>query len=140
MYFYKISESIRNNMKSFVGNIEQLTIANNFFRKVVFTGQHTQLVLMSLKPLEDIGMEVHEIVDQFIRIEKGTGKLIMNEEEHPINDGSAFVIPAGTKHNVVNLSETEPMKLYTVYSPPHHKDGTIHETKEAAQKDSEDHI
>ena len=95
---------------------------------------------MSLKPKEDIGMEVHEIVDQFLRIEKGQGKAILNGEEHEIHDGSAIIVPAGTKHNIINTSETDFMKLYTVYSPAHHKDGTVHKTKAEANKDKEDHI
>ena len=95
---------------------------------------------MSLKPNEDIGMEVHEIVDQFIRVEKGTGKAILNGQEHEIKEGSAIIIPAGTKHNIINTSSTDYMKLYTLYSPPHHKDGTIHKTKEDAEKDTADHL
>lgn len=126
-------------MTGFVGNIEELTLANNNFRKVIYTGQHVQLVLMSLLPSEEIGMEVHETTDQFLRIEKGEGKVIMNGEEHKIKDGSAIVVTAGTKHNVINTSES-PLKLYTVYSPPHHKDGIIHKTKIDADKDTEDHI
>ena len=127
-------------MTGFVGDIEKLTLENEDFRQVIYTGQHSQLVLMSLKPKEDIGMEVHEIVDQFLRIEKGQGKAILNGEEHEIHDGSAIVVPAGTEHNIINTSETEYMKLYTVYSPAHHKDGTIHKTKEDASKDQGDHI
>ena len=127
-------------MTGFVGDIEKLTLENEDFRRVIYTGQHSQLVLMSLKPKEDIGMEVHEIVDQFLRIEKGQGKAILNGEEHEIHDGSAIVVPAGTEHNIINTSQTEYMKLYTVYSPAHHKDGTIHKTKEDASKDQGDHI
>lgn len=127
-------------MTGFVGDIEKLTLENEDFRQVIYTGQHSQLVLMSLKPKEDIGMEVHEIVDQFLRIEKGQGKAILNGEEHEIHDGSAIIVPAGTKHNIINTSETDFMKLYTVYSPAHHKDGTVHKTKAEANKDKEDHI
>lgn len=127
-------------MIGFLQNIEQLTLNNNAFRQVLYTGQHSQLVVMSLKPGEEIGLEVHEIVDQFIRIESGEGKVIMNGEEHPIKDGDAFVVPALAKHNVINTSSEKPLKLYTVYSPPHHKDGTIHSTKEEAEADKEDHI
>ncbi|HVT00728.1 MAG TPA: cupin domain-containing protein [Patescibacteria group bacterium] len=127
-------------MNGFVGNIEKETLENQDFRRVLFTGQHAQVVLMSLKPNEDIGMEVHEIVDQFIRIEKGNGKVIMNGEEHKLSDGDAFVVPAGTEHNVINESADAEMKLYTVYSPPHHKDGTVHQTKEDAEKDTADHL
>jgi mannose-6-phosphate isomerase-like protein (cupin superfamily) len=127
-------------MTGFVGDIEKLTLENEDFRQVIYTAQHSQLVLMSLKPSEDIGMEVHEIVDQFLRIEKGIGKVIMNGEEHEIHEGSVIIVPAGTQHNIVNSSSTEPMKLYTLYSPAHHKDGTIHHTKEDANRDQEDHI
>lgn len=112
-----------------VYNITQQTLQNNFFRKVLQTTKTQQLVVMSLKPLEDIGLEVHDNIDQFFRIEKGTGKLILDEVEFTIMDDSAFIIPAGVKHNVINTSETEPMKLYTVYSPPNHADGRIDETK-----------
>ena len=127
-------------MTGFVGNIEELTLANNYFRQVIYTGQHAQLVVMSLLPNEDIGMEVHKITDQFLRIEKGEGKVIMNGEESLIKDGSAIVVPAGTQHNVINTSSVNPLKLYTVYSPPHHKDGTIHKTKQDAVNDAEDHL
>ena len=127
-------------MIGFVGNIEDLTLANNNFREVIYTGQHAQLVLMSLLPSEDIGMEVHETTDQFLRIEKGEGKVIMNGEEHKIGDGSAIIVPAGTAHNIINTSPVNPMKLYTLYSPSHHKDGTVHKTKEEAEKDTSDHL
>jgi mannose-6-phosphate isomerase-like protein (cupin superfamily) len=127
-------------MIGFVGNIEEQTLANNYFRQVIYTGQHAQLVVMSLLPNEDIGMEVHKTTDQFLRIEKGEGKVIMNGEESLIKDGSAIVVPAGTQHNVINTSSVNPLKLYTVYSPPHHKDGTIHKTKQDAQADTQDHL
>lgn len=127
-------------MAGFLGNIEKLTLENNNFRQVLFTGQHTQLVLMSLAPNQEIGMEIHEIVDQFIRIETGEGKVIMDGEEHKIADGDAFVVPAGIQHNVVNTSDSKPLKLYTVYSPPHHKDGIIHQTKAQAESDTTDHL
>ena len=127
-------------MIGFVGDIEKLTLTNNNFRKVIYTGQHAQLVLMSLLPNEDIGMEVHETTDQFLRIEKGEGKVIMNKEEHLLKDGSAIIVPAGTHHNIINTSSTNPMKLYTVYSPSHHKDGTIHKTKKGAEADTADHL
>jgi len=124
----------------FVDNIEELTLTNNNFRQVLFTGQHAQLVVMSLNPSEDIGMEVHSTTDQFLRVEKGEGKVIMNGEESLLKDGSAIVVPAGTEHNVVNTSSQNPLKLYTVYSPPHHKDLTIHATKKDAEADTEDHL
>lgn len=127
-------------MTGFIGNIEELALENDNFRKVLHTGQHAQLVLMSLKPSEEIGLEVHEIVDQFFRIEVGQGKLIINGEEHAVADGDAFVVPAGAQHNVLNTSSDEPLKLYTIYSPPHHKDGTVHQTKQDAQADNDDHV
>lgn len=127
-------------MTGYILNIEEKTLQNENFREVLYTAQHSQLVLMSLLPNEEIGMEVHEIVDQFIRVESGTGKAILNGEEHELSDGSAIVVPAGTKHNVINTSTDKKMKLYTVYSPAHHKDGTIHKTKEEAETDSQDHI
>ncbi len=127
-------------MTGFVDNIEEKTLANNYFREVLFTGKYSQLVVMSLLPNEEIGMEVHSTVDQFFRIEKGQGKVIMNGEEYEIKDGSAIVVPAGTEHNVINISSTEPLKLYTVYSPPNHPDGKIHKTKAEAMADEEDHV
>lgn len=116
-------------MTGYLGDIEKITLANTFFRQVLYTGKHAQLVVMSLRPGEDIGMEVHPTVDQFIRIESGIGKVVMNGEEAEITDGDAFVIPAGTQHNVINTSPDESMQLYTVYSPPNHPEGTIHRTK-----------
>lgn len=127
-------------MTGFVDNIEELTLANNNFRKVIYTGQHAQLVLMSLNPNEDIGMEVHPTTDQFLRIEEGEGKVVMNGEEHLIKDGSAIIVLAGTEHNIINTSSVNPLKLYTIYSPPHHKDGTIHKTKQEASADTKDHL
>ncbi len=127
-------------MPAYVVNIEQKALSNENFRQVLHTDQHSQLVLMSLLPKESIGVEVHEIVDQFIRIEQGTGKAILDGVEHPLKDGSAVVIPAGIKHNIINTSSTEKMKIYTVYSPAHHKDKTVHITKADAQKDTTDHI
>ena len=121
-------------MPLFVDNIEELTLGNTNFRKVLSTNEHSQLVLMSLKPMEDIGMEVHENVDQFFRIDAGEGKVIANGQEFNITDGYAIVIPAGTEHNVINTSETEDLKLYTIYSPANHPDGTIHATKEEAEE------
>ena len=128
----KLKEVI--NMTGYVINIEEKTLENNYFRKVLFTTDKSQLVVMALKPGEEIGMETHPEHDQFIRIESGTGKAIMNGEEHEITDGSAIVVPAGTQHNVINTSEVE-MKLYTIYTPPEHKQGTIHKTKEEAKEE-----
>lgn len=127
-------------MVGFVGNIEEKTLANSFFRQVLYTGKYAQLVVMSLQPNEDIGMEVHETVDQFFRVEKGQGKVIMNGEESVIGNGSAFIVPAGTQHNVINTSATEQLKLYTIYSPPNHPDGKIHKTKAEAMADETDHV
>lgn len=127
-------------MTGYVGKIEEQTLANSNFRQVIFTGVHSQLVLMSLLPKEEIGMEVHPNTDQFFRVEKGQGKIIMNGEESLVSDGFAMVIPAGTNHNVINLSETEELKLYTIYSPAHHKDGVIHKTKAEAEADTTDHL
>lgn len=127
-------------MTGYVINIEEKTEQNEYFREVLYTAQHSQLVVMNLNPNEEIGMEVHEIVDQFIRIKSGTGKAILNGEEHDIQGGSAIIVPAGTQHNIINISSEEKMKLYTVYSPAHHKDGTIHKTKAEAEKDTQDHI
>ncbi len=127
-------------MTGFVSNIEDLTLQNGNFRQVLYTSQHAQLVVMSLLPNEDIGLEVHEIVDQFLRIEKGEGKVILNGEEHPLKDGDAIVVPAGVQHNVVNTSAENPLKLYTLYCPPHHKDGTIHKTKKDDEADTQDHL
>ncbi|MEK9134798.1 MAG: cupin domain-containing protein [Patescibacteria group bacterium] len=121
-------------MKGFITNIEQDVRNNNFFRKVIFTAKNCQLVLMSLKPLEEIGEEVHENLDQFFRFEKGTGKVILEGEESIIKDGFVLVVPAGTKHNIINTSSNEPLKLYTIYAPPNHADGTIHKTKQEAEE------
>lgn len=120
-------------MQGYAGNVEKETEENENFRKVLYTAPHSQLVVMSLQPNEEIGMEVHEENDQFIRIEKGEGKSILNDEESALESGSAVVIPAGTNHNIINGSATEEMKIYTIYSPAHHPDGTIHKTKADAQ-------
>lgn len=127
-------------MVGYVGNIEKETLANNNFRRVVFTGKYSQLVVMSLLPNEEIGVEVHPTVDQFFRVDAGEGKVVMNREEHPIGNGDAIVVPAGTEHNVINTSASQPLKLYTIYSPPQHKDGTVHATKAEAMADEEDHV
>lgn len=127
-------------MTGYIQNIEEATLKNDYFRQVLFTGQHAQLVVMSLQPNQDIGTEVHEIVDQFLRVETGEGTVVMNGEEHSIKEGDAFVVPAGTVHNVINTSSQSPLKLYTIYAPPHHKDGIIHKTKQEAEADKEDHL
>ncbi|MEB2344189.1 MAG: cupin domain-containing protein [Deltaproteobacteria bacterium] len=116
-------------MVGYVTNIERDTLANQDYRRVLFTGRHTQLVLMTLQPGDEIGLEVHEEHDQFIRVEAGTGQVVLNGEEHRLADGVAVVIPAGVEHNVVNTSPDQPLRLYTLYSPPEHPDGTRHRTK-----------
>jgi mannose-6-phosphate isomerase-like protein (cupin superfamily) len=121
-------------MNGFVTNIERETLRNRNFRKVLFTGKHEQLVVMSLEPGEDIGLEKHD-VDQFIRIEQGRGIIEMNGRRSRVREDSAFIIPAKTKHNVINSSRDEELKLYTVYSEPQHRDGVIHRTKEEAEAD-----
>jgi mannose-6-phosphate isomerase-like protein (cupin superfamily) len=115
-------------MKGYITDIENATLENTDFRRVLYTGKNSQLVLMSLRPNEEIGEEIHTL-DQFIRVESGDGFAILDGVKHPITDGTAIVIPAGTKHNVVNDSASGELKLYTVYSPPEHRDGTIHKTK-----------
>jgi mannose-6-phosphate isomerase-like protein (cupin superfamily) len=126
-------------MKGFVDNIEKLTLSNKNFRKVLFTGKYSQLVLMNLKPGEEIGMEVHPDVDQFFRIDSGEGKIVMEASEKMLKDGFAIVVPAGTKHNIINTSKTEDLKLYTIYSPPNHPDGTVHKTLEEAMEYEKEH-
>lgn len=120
-------------MKGYCTNIEKDTVENSNFRKVLYTGKHSQLVLMTLKPLEEIGMEVHMENDQFFRFEAGQGKCIIDENEYSISDGFAIVVPAGAKHNILNTSKTEELKLYTIYSPAHHKDRIVRTTKEEAE-------
>ncbi len=127
-------------MAGYLVDIEKKSLENSYFREVLFTGPHSQLVVMSLAPGEDIGMETHGHVDQFIRVEAGRGKAILNGEEYNLEDGSAVVIPAGTEHNIVNSSQTEPLKLYTIYSPPEHPHGTVHKNKaEAIAYEKEHH-
>ena len=127
-------------MSGYHGNIEELTLNNSYFRQVLFTGKHTQLVLMKLSASEEIGMEVHNRVDQFFRFEKGEGKVIIDGTEYQVKDGDVVIIPAGSQHNVINVSKTDDLKLYTLYSPPNHPDGTIHKSKEDAMKaEKEDH-
>lgn len=127
-------------MTGYIVNIEEKTLQNNNFREVLYTAQHSQLVLMSLLPSEEIGTEVHEIVDQFIRVEQGQGKAVLNGEEYELSDGSAIIIPAGVRHNIINTSPSDNLKLYTIYSPAHHKDKTVHKTKQDAELDKDDHI
>ena len=127
-------------MAGYVGNIEEITLSNAFFRQVLFTAPHSQLVVMCLQPNEDIGVEVHQNVDQFFRIEEGEGKVVLNNEEHPIKNGDAVIVPAGTQHNVINTSAEKQLKLYTIYSPAQHKDGIVHKTKAEAMADETDHL
>lgn len=120
-------------MHGHVTNIEMDTLENEDFRRVLFTGPNTQLVLMTLAPGEDIGLETHDETDQFIRVEAGTGMVLLDGEESDLEDGFSVVIPAGVEHNVVNTSDDEPLRLYTLYSPPEHPDGTVHRTKKEAE-------
>ena len=126
-------------MAGYLTNIEKATLDNIKFRRVLFTGPNAQLVVMALRPGEDIGLETHDNVDQFIRVEAGHGTALLDGKEHVVEDGSAVVIPAGTKHNIINSSRTEALKLYTIYSPPEHPDGTIHETKADAEAYEREH-
>ncbi len=120
-------------MKGFVANIEKDTLENENFRKVLYTAKHSQLVLMRLKPGEEIGTETHPDNDQFFRFEKGQGKCIIDGNEYEVQDGTAVVVPAGAEHNIINTSATDSLKLYTIYSPAHHKDGVVRVTKEEAE-------
>jgi mannose-6-phosphate isomerase-like protein (cupin superfamily) len=125
-------------MTGYVGAIEELALKNTYFRQVLFTAKHAQLVVMCLQPGEEIGDEVHNDVDQFFRIERGEARFVFDEkEERLVHDGDGVVVPAKTHHNVINVSKTAPLKLYTIYSPPNHPDGTVHKTRaeaEAAEK------
>jgi mannose-6-phosphate isomerase-like protein (cupin superfamily) len=125
-------------MKGFNANIEKETLENTNFRKVLYSAKHSQLVLMSLRPNEEIGMEVHPDNDQFFRFEKGEGKCIIDGNEYALGDGSVIIVPAGAQHNIINTSSAEDLKLYTLYSPAHHKDGVVRATKEEAEKKEND--
>ena len=116
-------------MKGFKSNIEKDTLRNSDFRRVLYTGKNSQLVLMSLRPGEEIGEEVHETIDQFLRFEKGEGIVSIDGIKHKVGDGDAVIVPAGARHNVINTSKTMELKLYTIYSPPEHQDGTVRKTK-----------
>jgi mannose-6-phosphate isomerase-like protein (cupin superfamily) len=120
-------------MAGYTVDIEKKTLANNYFRKVLFTGKHTQLVVMCLKPGEEIGNEVHPKVDQFFRIEQGRALFVFKGKKIVAKNGDAVIVPAGTFHNVINDAKTIRLKLYTLYSPPNHADGTVHKTKAAAE-------
>lgn len=123
--------------KGFVANIERETVENTYFRRVLYTGKYSQLVLMCLKPGEEIGEEVHDDVDQFFRFEKGEGVVVIDGVSHAVKDGSAVIVPNGANHNVLNTSKTTDLKLYTIYSPPEHRDGVIHKTREEAMAQEE---
>ena len=124
-------------MKGYITDIEKESLENDYFRRVLYTDEHLQLVVMALKPLEDIGAETHTL-DQFLRIESGEGKAVLDGTEYAIKDGSVVVVPAGTLHNIINTSATVPMKLYTLYAPPDHRPGTVHKTKADAAADTGD--
>jgi len=125
-------------MKGFNTNIEKATLENSNFRKVLYTAKHSQLVLMSLLPNEDIGMEVHPDNDQFFRFEKGQGKCIIDGNEYVVSDGSAIIVPSGAQHNIINTSNSESLKLYTIYSPANHQDGVVRSTKQEAEENKEE--
>lgn len=126
-------------MSGYHTDIEKKSLENNYFREVLFTGPHSQLVVMALQPGDDIGQETHPNTDQFIRVESGEGRAILDGQEYALADGSAIVIPAGTEHNVINTSTSEWLKLYTVYTPPEHPDGTVHKTKAEAEEYEREH-
>lgn len=119
-------------MHGYHGNIEKLTLDNTYFRQVLHTSKNFQLVVMALKPSEDIGFEVHNENDQFFRFESGKGKAVIDDIEYELSDGDSVIVPQGSKHNIINTSDTDYLKLYTIYGPPHHKDKTVHKTKEEA--------
>ena len=125
-------------MKGYKANIEKLTLENINFRQVRYTSKHFQLVLMALKPKEEIGFEVHVENDQFFRFESGKGQVIIDERTADLSDGDCVIVPAGARHNIINTSETDYLKFYTLYSPPHHKDRTVHKTKEEALNSEEE--
>lgn len=122
-------------MKGLHTHLEKATLANRNFRHVLYTGRHSQLVLMSLKPKEEIGEEIHQENDQFFRFEAGEGKVVIDGHEYKVGDGIAIIVPAGAKHNIINTSDNEDLKIYTLYCPPHHKDGIVRKTK----REAEDH-
>ncbi len=126
-------------MIGYVDKIEKITEDNDFFRKVLFTGKYCQLVTMCLLPNEEIGMEVHDTVDQFFRIEEGHGKVVMDGEEKEFESGDAIIVPAGTQHNIINTSAEEDLKLYTIYSPPNHPPDRVQKTKAEAMAAEEEH-
>ena len=126
-------------MQGYIANIEELTLENENFRQVLYTTKNSQLVIMSLKPNEEIGAEIHEL-DQFIRCEAGHGKAVLDGISHKLSDGFVIIVPAGATHNIINTSSDQPLKLYTLYSPPNHRDGVIHKTKQEAEADEKEHF
>lgn len=125
-------------VQGYEADIERLTLENKDFRRVLYTGKASQLVLMSLKPNEEIGLETHPENDQFFRFERGEGKIVINGTERLVGDGDAVIVPMGAEHNVINLSSTESLQFYTIYAPAHHKDGVVHPTKADAERDDEE--
>jgi len=125
-------------MKGFNSNIEKDTLANSDFRKVLYTGHHLQLVLMSLKVGEEIGEEIHSENDQFFRFESGNGKCIIDGNEYKVTDGDAIIVPSGARHNVINTDKKVELKMYTIYAPAHHKAGIVRATKEEAESNEEE--
>lgn len=123
-------------MKGYKANLEQLTMANDNFRQVLYTAKDCQLVLMALLPGEEIGLEAHKEGDQFFRFESGEGKVVIDETEYQVAAGDTVIVPVGARHNVTNTSETESLKLYTIYAPPHHKDGIVRKTRAEAEADA----
>lgn len=124
---------------AYIKNLEEETVQNNDYRRVIYTDNTMQLVLMSIEPGDDIPKEVHATIDQFIRVETGEGKAIIGGSEHTLSDGSAVIIPKNTEHQIINTSETEKLKLYTIYTPSQHKDGTVHKTRAEAMEAEEHH-
>lgn len=124
-------------MHGYHADIEKITLRNEYFREVLFTGPHSQLVVMAIKPGDEIGKESHNGNDQFFRIEAGKGKAVLAGKEYPLEDGMVVVVPAGVQHNIINTSANEMLKLYTIYSPPQHPEGTVHKTK--ADADAHEH-
>jgi len=124
-------------MKGYIDNIERKTEANTDFRHVLYTGKHSQLVLMCLLPNEEIGLETHTDTDQFFRVESGAGQVVIDGVSHSIADGDAIIVPEGARHNIINTSSTESLRLYTLYAPAHHKEGTIQHTKSVAEASKE---
>lgn len=125
-------------MKGFVQNVQKLVVENDDFRHVVYTAKHSQLVLMSLKPGEEIGLEVHEENDQYFRFDSGTGRVVIDDNEYDVASDFVALVPAGSEHNVINTSQDKPLKFLTMYMPPHHKDGIVRTTKEEAEANEAD--